>query len=334
MISSLMKFISDTTDVPMEPLIERHSDRYGNKLDMKMFRRYIRSRRPRSKAYNGPFTFVNNAIAENARQIVDQGKNTSYEEALQFSYCNVMEHYITELWNRTKQIYEIDKQFAEDLFQTEVDLVPYESFKLPYNTFCIDYNFSLHGMKCEGLMVDVYVDGKLVIVTTIAIFDGGKKHGLFTNEYDFRDGSICKVNEDPDKKSRDPLPMPEVNIVWNIVCQLCMFLSQPQPDDVVKAKPSKSHNKKKQKAKEKDVTKWKVGFRYGEAIKSIAAPKAEATATQSTGKSHKSPRPHIRKAHWQHYHVGEGRKQTIVKWVSPVLVNTDTSDDITIVSHK
>ena len=166
MISSLMKFISDSTDTPMEPLIERHLDKNGNKLDMEKFRRYIRSRKPRSKAYNGPFVFVNNAIIEQAKHIIAHNKDTSYEEAIQFSYCNIMEHYITELWNHTKQMYEIDKQFAEDLFQTEADLIPFEAFAhLPYNTFCIDYDFSVHGMRCEGLVVDVYIDGKIVTVT-------------------------------------------------------------------------------------------------------------------------------------------------------------------------
>ena len=332
MISSLMKFISESTDTPMEPLIERHLDKNGNKLDMGKFRRYIRSRKPRSKAYNGPFVFVNNAIIEQAKHIIAHNKDTSYEEAIQFSYCNIMEHYITELWNRTKQMYEIDKQFAEDLFQTEADLIPFEAFAhLPYNTFCIDYDFSVHGMRCEGLVVDVYIDGKIVAVTAVGVFDGGK-HGLFTNEYDFRKGMMCKVNEDPDKKNRDPVPMPEVNAIWNIICQLCMFLSQPKPDDVVKAKPSSNHGKKKQKVK--DVSKWEVGFRYGQAIKNMVKPKTESTTTHLTGKTHASPKPHVRKAHWQHYHVGKGRKQIVTKWISPVLVNINTGNDIITTCHK
>lgn len=327
MTSSLMKFIGESTGTPIEPLIERHLDKNGNKLDMGKFRRYIRSRKPRSKAYNGPFVFVNNAIIEQAKHII-HNTDASYEEAIQFSYCNIMEHYITELWNHTKQIYEVDKQFAEDLFQTEADLIPFEAFAhLPYNTFCIDYDFSVHGMRCEGLVVDVYIDGKIVTVTAVGVF--GKKHGLFANEYDFRKG-MCKVNEDPDKKNRDPVPMPEVNVIWNIICQLCMFLSQPKPDDVVKAKPSSNHGKQKVK----DVSKWEVGFRYGQAIKNMVKPKTESTTTQLTDKTHASPKPHVRKAHWQHYHTGKGRTEIVLKWKAPSLINAEASDDLPVVAHK
>ena len=327
-----MKFINETTDVPMEPLIEKRYDKNDRKLSIEKFRRYIRSRRPISKAYNGPFKFINDAIVDNAKQIVANDSSISLDVAIQFSYCNIMEHYIVELWNKTKQVYELNNTFANDLFHTEVDLIPYEIFALPYSTFCIDYNFTTHGMRCEGLIVDVLVNGRFVVVTTIAIFNGGDMRGLFTNEYDFREGLMCKVNEEDGTRKKDTIPAPAVDDIWNIVCQFCMFLSQSKPDDVVKAKPSKGHGKKKQKVK--DVSKWEVGFRYGETIKNMVKPKMESTTTQSTDKTHASPKPHVRKAHWQHYHTGKGRTEIVLKWKAPSLINAETSDDLPVVAHK
>lgn len=39
-------------------------------------------------------------------------------------------------------------------------------------------------------------------------------------------------------------------------------------------------------------------------------------------------RPHIRKAHWERYHVGKGRTEIITKWKEPVFVNGDYNDII------
>ena len=39
-----------------------------------------------------------------------------------------------------------------------------------------------------------------------------------------------------------------------------------------------------------------------------------------------SKRPHIRKAHWERYHIGKGRKDIITKWKEPVFINGDYND--------
>lgn len=49
---------------------------------------------------------------------------------------------------------------------------------------------------------------------------------------------------------------------------------------------------------------------------------ANATCTESfshCGSSH-NVRPHVRRAHWHHYWVGEGRTKLEVRWIEPTLV--------------
>jgi hypothetical protein len=50
-----------------------------------------------------------------------------------------------------------------------------------------------------------------------------------------------------------------------------------------------------------------------------------------------SKRPHIRKAHWERYHVGKGKKDIVTKWKEPVFVNGDSNDiisNIHVVTNK
>ena len=50
-----------------------------------------------------------------------------------------------------------------------------------------------------------------------------------------------------------------------------------------------------------------------------------------------SKRPHIRKAHWERYQIGKGRKEVVTKWKEPVFINGDYNDittNIHIVTNK
>lgn len=64
---------------------------------------------------------------------------------------------------------------------------------------------------------------------------------------------------------------------------------------------------------------------------------ANATCAESPshgGSSH-SVRPHVRRAHWHHYWVGEGRTRLEVRWIEPTLVlaNSKNEADVAIVRN-
>lgn len=82
------------------------------------------------------------------------------------------------------------------------------------------------------------------------------------------------------------------------------------------------------KNKFSEVRMWDVGIRYGKAIRfakkqvkeELAKAEQENKERNTSGKRRKPVRPHIRSAHWQRYHVGEGRKQIKVNWIPPIYV--------------
>lgn len=87
-----------------------------------------------------------------------------------------------------------------------------------------------------------------------------------------------------------------------LIYQFLMYISQPYPSDIIKVEepnilPSK---------KSKKCNVWNIGFRCGNTIRSN---KSKIIKTNTNyNKTHNSPKPHIRKAHWHTYKVGQGRK--------------------------
>ena len=67
------------------------------------------------------------------------------------------------------------------------------------------------------------------------------------------------------------------------------------------------------------ATHWDVGLRLG-AVLRRAEPGAQE-ATSNVGAARARPRPHVRRAHWHTYRVGEGHRGRKVKWITPIPAN-------------
>ena len=65
---------------------------------------------------------------------------------------------------------------------------------------------------------------------------------------------------------------------------------------------------------------WEVGVRLGAALRNAH------TGSTPGGGAHARPRPHIRRAHWHTYLVGEGRTQRRLKWLPPMAVAVEDVD--------
>ena len=116
------------------------------------------------------------------------------------------------------------------------------------------------------------------------------------------------------------------------VLQILQFL-HAQIDDISESPVTKKTYKPSAIMKNKfsEVRMWDVGVKYGKAIKFarqevekelklIETGEDNTDETEKEKKTRKPVRPHIRSAHWQRYHVGEGRKQIKVNWIPPVYV--------------
>ena len=63
---------------------------------------------------------------------------------------------------------------------------------------------------------------------------------------------------------------------------------------------------------------------------------ANATCAESfshCGSSH-SVRPHVRRAHWHHYWVGEGRNRLEVRWIEPTFVLPEGKREVKIATVR
>ena len=96
-------------------------------------------------------------------------------------------------------------------------------------------------------------------------------------------------------------------------------------------KPSKTI-----KNKFSEVQMWDVGYRYGKAIK-LALEEANKYAKtidfkdgEKEHKKRKSPRPHVRCAHYRRVRIGKGRTEISIIWIPPIIVCGDKEIIVTI----
>lgn len=78
-------------------------------------------------------------------------------------------------------------------------------------------------------------------------------------------------------------------------------------------------------------TTWNVGVRIGAALR--RAKNENKTVANDTG-GHASQRPHIRRAHWHTFRIGHGRADSRLKWLPPIPVNVESTDQLPATIHK
>ena len=124
---------------------------------------------------------------------------------------------------------------------------------------------------------------------------------------------------------------PFINMVLYI-CSLNADFGGERP-----AHPSRRPASKKGKIfAANEVRTWEVGIRVGPALRQALA--AEQPSSQPSkeaslpGRSHASPRPHYRRAHWHHYWTGPKsnpvERKLILKWLPPIPVGIPEFDDV------
>jgi hypothetical protein len=88
-------------------------------------------------------------------------------------------------------------------------------------------------------------------------------------------------------------------------------------NDIVRETPGVNTRKDRRREKRQDsaITVYEVGYRIGAALRRHR--EATTTAGEPTGRT---VRGHLRAAHFHTYRVGEGRRDSIVRWLSPIPV--------------
>lgn len=68
-----------------------------------------------------------------------------------------------------------------------------------------------------------------------------------------------------------------------------------------------------------NVKTYNVGFVIGKSFEKQLASGTEYQKSTAIGTG-RTVRPHVRRAHWHHYWVGEGRTRLEVRWIEPTFV--------------
>ena len=269
------------------------------------------------------------------------------------------ESLVLDAWAKSKCVYKIDDQFFHEIKNTtnlkiSADLLKHLPFSVMYFDLSEvknigDFNgawVDVHHVKDNTFMLAIYMvtDGSINPTMPFALFSYycgfnfisddqlveidpqdtiySQVEDYYIRDYqDFDDGGL--IVRQPLEKSNDH----RGEIVVAIM-QVLEFLHAEIPD-INESPVTKNTYRPSTTVKNKfsEVRMWDVGVKYGKAILTAKKQVEQLVKSENdlqTGlpekKSRKPIRPHIRSAHWQRYHVGEGRKQIKVNWIPPTYV--------------
>lgn len=267
-------------------------------------------------------------------------------------------------WKQSKQIFEINEELCETLMQTDKtdEEIPIEVLEnLIFDCFYVKLpdkyinianlvnddgeqgNYSIDGFF---YFVDSYEEVKCVII--VLLFSTGHSQSV---GFDVYKGLSLKECIDRHMKVS-----PDVYTVINFFMQIVLYMSAVNADieqdreqqEIRERAVKKEASEEKTNQTDKKTTnneisyrelqKWNVGYRYGSAVKKARQAERkkrdinteqEQTARQG---SHSRKRTHARRGHFHHFWTGSrnGERHLIVKWVSPIIVNAEYDNIVTI----
>lgn len=255
------------------------------------------------------------------------------------------------IWKYNKIVYEPDYDFSNELIGTKKLRVYPDLIKhLPFNTFYLD--FSKNSLfEYEGFFVQIkkYETGAI----RIAYLPTEKNFSYIPVE-EYKNTPTAYMDVfwiTPDKlRTEYNISYFDFDLLkdyiytsdsyktqWFIggvskyrlfLLQFLMYLSSDKPDIEEDPDTKKTYRPSGTiKNQYKEIRKWNVGCRYGETLRRYNTRKAHQWGINEKNIQN-SKRPHVRKAHWERYHIGKGRKEITIKWKSSIIVNGGTDDII------
>ncbi|MDO4648326.1 MAG: hypothetical protein Q4B26_06715 [Eubacteriales bacterium] len=308
------------------------------------------------KEYDGPYKKLNQYVWPMYRSFVSKLANvTESERRLAITEIKdyVLTAYLVDLWGQTKQSYQVDPSFFEEIMRSERVFVSDTFGKyMPYRDVYVDLKEVEAVRPICGAFVHVTDENQIAVLMVTQTNDcysyysnNRYENHIYEFPKDIQPSTPFSFVEEGETyftkhKEQDDHRKDIVRGIYQII----MFLSSEEPDirenaaskrvyRPVSAGVSSSRNRFS------DVRVWDVGYRYGSAIRlgRKEAEKEIKDSVEETGErktARKSPRPHVRCAHWARYHVGKGRTELRWKWILPSFVNAGTEKNLTAVIHK
>ncbi len=274
--------------------------------------------------------------------------------------------YLLNIWRKSKQVYKPDADFCTALLKTEnLVLTKDMILHLPCKHFYIDLSDCDLFLPISGIVVNVFIlENSDKVCLSFFLLSNDLTTWSSYDILNFNDEKEIKISQkfmkelsrningeyveaDYDYFFLEKLISGKENqyIEGNLdryeasffVYQLLTYMvsHEPQIEDspITKStyRPPKSEAAIKNKFSEVQIR--EVGIKFGKSFRQ-QKKKYNCTTilTKHLEKKRKSPIPHFRCAHWQGYWIGRGRTEHIVKWIEPIFVGGEQSNDVVI--HK
>lgn len=261
-------------------------------------------------------------------------------------------------WKQFKMVYKIDNDFFHEIKKTDNIVTSYDMFQqLPFDCFFIDLTevkdiadfrgvwvyirHETHNQFSDFIGVNIYMvrGDEQTFFTYYSWYNFTEESEIAWKQEDLPDsdfvarsigltedellnGYFNSLNDEYVEVAADHDPRKEIiATVFQIMAFVAIDASDVSENPTTKQtyKPHKEGSRIKNKFSE--VRMWDVGVKYGKAIRVAKQEyKKHIERERSEQKDRKPVRPHIRRAHWHKYHVGEGRKETKTLWLAPVYV--------------
>lgn len=234
-------------------------------------------------------------------------------------------------WTKYKQAYKITPELAKDLLGMDDLSFPAGKIKMPFRTVYFDLSDLRMTSTGDGISNTAHAFIEGIFLTYGKVPFEGEETGFAgfvvltgvpeTKELLFGGVSFAVDDADDSQTLNDLIEanagMPEIKQALKTALLLAAYISSEKPD-ITENEVQKTFYRPSEKLKTSAVRKWDIGVRYATEVRRRLAETSDASRPHGTGKS---PRPHIRKAHWHIYRIGPGRKETKVLWLAPIEVN-------------
>lgn len=219
---------------------------------------------------------------------------------------------MTNDWLEYKQIYKFDKDTLELLSETEQDISNelLEKLNIPYGCFVIENDFKVSDGIIDSVIIKRTKQENAIEYAFYLFYAEQKnlyKH-LFlkfdTSQGELKDFLKNHISDESVKK------------FYITIFNLIMYLSQPKVE-ILRKKSEIKERKHIKHFYSLSVNENEVGYSLGNAIRNYKIIYEKKERGEKTGRT---VRPHMRRGHFQHYWIGEGRKEVIVKYINPTFI--------------
>lgn len=284
----------------------------------------------------------------------------------------ILTPYILNIWRKNKQVYKPDNEFCNALLKTEnLKLTRDMMLHLPCKHFYVDLSNCELFYPIQGIFVNVFlyedtdkvsltfylIDKDLVTWSSYDVlnFDKEKEISISQKYYkgcqgenngdyiltDYKEigcsedcAFVEKIISNKSEGITDKLDRYEASFfIYQLLTYMVSYEPQIEESPTTKStyRPPKPGATIKNKFSEIQI--HDVGIRFGKSFREQKKRNSCTTIlTKHLEQTRKSPIPHFRAAHWQGYWVGRGRTEHVVKWIEPIFVGGEQSNDVVI--HK